>query len=226
MCLSCRAPCPTTSVLHWLHEFNTFVSTITCVRDQNNASICMHSHSSFTLTPTGISACLIRVFNIHSLLALMVYLFLVFWWWGKKLLQQVPYTHSRGRSLCNVSECSHGGVLHLFRFFVCSNPAKCDFSFFFVYGAQSILISTSAIQVYFFCYRFWLFLVVVLFALLLLFLLWECVLFGCSCWTFLWMNKKEKVVVLPIECRLLLAGWLTDGYYCCCCLKRVCFRSN
>lgn len=86
----------------------------------------------------------------------------------KKLLQQVPYTHSRGRSLCNVSECSHGGVLHLFRFFVCSNPAKCDFSFFFVYGAQSILISTSAIQVYFFCYRFWLFLVVVLFALLLL----------------------------------------------------------
>lgn len=49
-----------------------------------------------------------------------------------------------------MSECSHGGVLHLFRFFVCSNPAKCDFSFFFVYGAQSILISTSAIQVYFF----------------------------------------------------------------------------
>lgn len=79
----------------------------------------------------------------------------------------------------------------------------------------------------FFCYRFWLFLVVVLFALLLLFLLWECVLFGCSCWTFLWMNKKEKVVVLPIECRLLLDGWLTDGYCCCrCCLKRVCFRSN
>lgn len=187
----------------------------------------MHSHSSFSLTPTGISACLIRVFNIHSLLALMVYLFLVFWCGGKKLLQQVPYTHSRGRSLCNVSECSLArwcfafvSLLRVFKsrkmwlliLFCIRRSEYIDFDF----GYSSL----------FFCYRFWLFLVVVLFALLLLFLLWECVLFGCSCWTFLWMNKKEKVVVLPIECRLLLAGWLTDGSCCCCCLKRVCFRSN